>query len=81
MEDLGAGLPPGTRIAHKNGWITGVRHGAGIVFPDDAPPYAIVVCTTTPFADTEAADDACTLIARLAAASWEDRHAIGADPR
>jgi beta-lactamase class A len=78
MEDLGAGLPPGTRIAHKNGWITGVRHGAGIVFPDDAPPYAIVVCTTTPLADTEDGDDACTLIAQLAAASWADRHAIGA---
>lgn len=27
-EDLAAGLPSGTRIAHKNGWITGVRHGA-----------------------------------------------------
>ncbi|HEY1488302.1 MAG TPA: serine hydrolase [Micromonosporaceae bacterium] len=76
-EDLAAGLPPGTRIAHKNGWIEGVRHGAGVVFPDDAPPYAIVVATTTPLADSEDGDDACTLIARVAAASWEDRHQIG----
>ncbi|MGE5830545.1 MAG: serine hydrolase, partial [Micromonosporaceae bacterium] len=68
-EDLAAGLPPGTRIAHKNGWVTGVRHGAGVVFPDDAPPYLLVVCTTTPLADP----DACELLARVAAASWADR--------
>jgi beta-lactamase class A len=77
LEDLAAGLPPGTRIAHKNGWVEGVRHGAGVVFPEDAPPYAIVVATTTPLADAEDGDDACTLIARVAAASWEDRHQIG----
>ncbi len=74
LEDLAAGLPAGTRIAHKNGWVHGVRHGAGVVFPDDAPPYAIAVCTTTPLADGEDGDDACTLIARIAAASWSDRH-------
>jgi beta-lactamase class A len=76
LEDLAAGLPPGTRIAHKNGWIEGVRHGAGVVFPDDAPPYAIVVCITSPLADSEDGDDACTLIARIAAASWADRHEL-----
>ncbi|MDG4788593.1 class A beta-lactamase-related serine hydrolase [Micromonospora sp. WMMD1102] len=47
-EDLAAGLPPGTRIAHKNGWVRGVRHSAGVVFPDDAPPYTVVVCTSVP---------------------------------
>jgi beta-lactamase class A len=73
-EDLAAGLPPGTRIAHKNGWVHGVRHGAGIVFPDDAAPYAIVVCTTTELADDEDGDDeACRLIARVSAAAWADR--------
>ena len=78
VEDLAAGLPAGTRIAHKNGWISGVRHGAGVVFPDDAPPYAIAVATTTPLADSEDGDDdACALIARIAAASWADRHEIG----
>ncbi|MGK5672623.1 serine hydrolase [Micromonospora sp. URMC 106] len=78
-EDLAAGLPEGTRIAHKNGWVRGVRHGAGVVFPDDAPPYAIVVCTTTDLADggptgEEAEDDACRLIARISAAAWAGRH-------
>lgn len=72
-EDLAAGLPPGTRIAHKNGWVTGVRHGAGIVFPDDASPFVLVVCTTTPLAVNEQDDEACHLVARVAAAAWRDR--------
>ncbi|HEY3506635.1 MAG TPA: serine hydrolase [Actinocatenispora sp.] len=69
-EDLAAGLPPGTRIAHKNGWVDGVRHGAGVVLPDDAPPYAIAVCTTTELSD----DAACRLVADVSAAAWADRH-------
>jgi beta-lactamase class A len=76
-EDLAAGLPPGTRIAHKNGWLRGVRHGAGVVFPDDAPRYAVVVCTTTePATGEHPADRACRLIARVAATSWAARHAL-----
>ncbi|MEH1013248.1 serine hydrolase [Micromonospora sp. CPCC 206060] len=81
-EDLAAGLPDGAKIAHKNGWVRGVRHGAGVVFPDDAPPYTIVVCTTTDLADggpsgEETEDDACRLIARISAAVWAARHALG----
>nr|MDT0659560.1 serine hydrolase [Micromonospora sp. DSM 115978] len=45
-EDLAAGLPASARIAHKNGWIRWVRHGAGLVLPDDAPPYTLVVCAS-----------------------------------
>ncbi|WBB67385.1 serine hydrolase [Micromonospora sp. WMMD812] len=77
-EDLAAGLPAGTRIAHKNGWVRGVRHGAGVVFPDDAPPYTVVVCTTTDLAhggpSGEADDDACRLIADISARVWAARH-------
>ncbi|MEU0080106.1 serine hydrolase [Micromonospora tulbaghiae] len=78
-EDLAAGLPDGTRIAHKNGWVRGVRHGAGVVFPDDAPPYTIVVCTTTDLADggadgDEVEDDACRLIAHVSERVWAARH-------
>ncbi|MFF5172208.1 serine hydrolase [Micromonospora sp. NPDC000089] len=78
-EDLAAGLPDGTRIAHKNGWVRGVRHGAGVVLPADAPPYVIVVCTTTDLADggasgEEIEDDACRLIANVSAAVWAARH-------
>jgi beta-lactamase class A len=73
-EDLAAGLPPGTRVAHKGGWVHGVRHGAGVVFPGDTPPYAVVVCTTSGLATGAERDDpACRLVARVAAASWADR--------
>jgi beta-lactamase class A len=70
-DDLVAGLPPGTRVAHKNGWITGVRHGAGVVFPGDAPPYTIAVCTSTSLPD----DEACALVAAVSATAWAARHA------
>jgi len=72
-EDLAAGLPTGTRIAHKNGWVRGVRHAAGVVFPADAPPFTLAVCTTTALPDA----DACALIAEVAAASWAARHVLG----
>ncbi|MET7708206.1 serine hydrolase [Micromonospora sp. NPDC005413] len=80
-EDLAAGLPEGTRIAHKNGWVRGVRHGAGVVLPDDAPPYLIAVCTTTDLADggpsgDEVEDDACRLIANISAQVWAARHQL-----
>jgi beta-lactamase class A len=76
--DLAVGLPPGTRLAHKNGWVRGIRHSAGVIFPADAPPYAIAVCTTTdrPDEDDSNDDSACALIARVAIASWTDRHRI-----
>ena len=75
-EDLAAGLPTGTRIAHKNGWIEGVRHGVGVMFPEDAPPYALAVCTTTPLAVNDSGDEACRLLARVATASWADRQRL-----
>ncbi|MGN9775743.1 serine hydrolase [Micromonospora sp. H33] len=80
-EDLAAGLPEGTRIALKNGWVRGVRHGAGVVYPDDAPPYVIVVCTTTDLADggpggEEVEDDACRLIADISTVVWNARHEL-----
>jgi beta-lactamase class A len=75
-EDLAAGLPRGTRVAHKNGWISGVRHAAGVVLPDDAPPYAIAVCTTMPPEAVANGLDTCALVARVAAASWADRNAL-----
>ncbi|MEU1643499.1 serine hydrolase [Micromonospora zamorensis] len=77
-EDLAAGLPEGTRIAHKSGWVRGVRHGAGLVLPDDAPPYLITVCTTTDLAggDDEVEDDACRLLAHISAQVWAARHQL-----
>ncbi|GAA2818391.1 serine hydrolase [Kitasatospora sp. CM 4170] len=75
--DLAAGLPPGTRIAFKNGWIPGARHGVGLVHPPDCPPYLLAVCYTGPLASGQDEDDpAARLLARISAAVWERRHAI-----
>jgi beta-lactamase class A len=40
-----AELPPGTRVAHKTGWITGVTHDAALVYPKDGPTYVLVILT------------------------------------
>lgn len=45
-EGIPAGLPPGTRVAHKTGWVGGVvYHDAGIVYPASGSPYVLVVLT------------------------------------
>lgn len=36
-------LPPGTRVAHKTGSITGVQHDSGIVVLPDGRQYVVVV--------------------------------------
>jgi beta-lactamase class A len=64
-EDFAAGLPPGMPIAHKNGWIRGVRHGAAIIFPPRDPPVVLVVLTSTGLPDSAAR----ALLASHAAAS------------
>ena len=40
-----AGVPPGTRVAHKTGSITAVLHDAAIVYPAEGAPYVLVVLT------------------------------------
>ena len=70
---LPAGLPACTRVAHKSGWITGVSHDAGIVYAEDAPPFVLVVCTTSDL-DEQAG---LALVADAAAAAWSDRKVLG----
>lgn len=43
--EIPAGLPPGTRVAHKTGSITATLHDAAIVYPPRRPPYVLVVLT------------------------------------
>ena len=43
--EIPAGVPPGTKVAHKTGWITGVLHDAAIVYPTGRRPYVLVVLT------------------------------------
>src|SRR5205085_1013350 len=40
-EGIPAGLPAGTRVAHKTGWITGIYHDAAIVYPPGRKPYVL----------------------------------------
>jgi beta-lactamase class A len=44
-QEIPAGLPVGTPVAHKTGWITGTRHDAAIVYPPRRTPYVLVVLT------------------------------------
>jgi beta-lactamase class A len=71
-DDVVRGLPPGTAVAHKNGWVDGIRHSAAVVLPPDAPAYVLVTCVSAPLGDEEA----CDLVARVAAASWSDRRLV-----
>ncbi|GIJ31894.1 serine hydrolase [Micromonospora sediminimaris] len=79
-QDVAEGLPPGIRLAHKNGWVRGVRHGAAVVYPDDAAPYLLVVCTTVDDDQTNAqADvDANQLVADISREVWQARHDLTA---
>jgi beta-lactamase class A len=40
---LQGGIPPGTRISHKNGWIDNEHGDAGIVYPPNGHNYVIAV--------------------------------------
>src|SRR5207237_876955 len=44
-DEIPAGLPPGTHVAHKTGQITGHLHDAAIVYPSNRRPYVLVVLT------------------------------------
>ncbi len=68
-----AGLPAGTRVAHKTGEVEGVSHDVGIIYPADADPYLLTVCTTSNLTEAEGA----RLIADVASASWNDRKVSG----
>ena len=57
-----AGLPEGTRVAHKTGSITKINHDAAIVFRDGKAPYVLVILTE----GIEDDDESAKLGARLA---------------
>ena len=44
-DGIPGGVPAGTLVAHKTGWITGMAHDAAIVYPPNAPPYVLVILT------------------------------------
>ncbi|MGH7554886.1 MAG: serine hydrolase, partial [Longimicrobiales bacterium] len=66
-EMIPAGVPEGTRVAHKTGWITAIQHDGGIVFPATRPPYVLAVMTRG-FADAARAQATGADISRMV---WE----------
>jgi len=63
-----AGLPAGTRVANKTGWITQISHDGAIVFPPNRQPYVLVVLTRG-ITDEAVAD---RLIADLSRIVWQE---------
>jgi beta-lactamase class A len=64
------GLPPGTKVAHKSGWVDGISHDAGIIYPADREPFVFVMCTSSELSEQEGRE----LIAAGAAAAWGEVH-------
>ena len=64
-----AGLPRGTRVAHKTGDITHVAHDAALVLPDDGSDYVLVILTR----GYRKTHDAEKVMARLSRAVWRAR--------
>jgi len=70
-EKIPAGLPPGTRVAHKTGEITAVSHDAAVVYPPNRKPYVLVVLTK----GIREGSSSSALIADISRIVWN--HAVG----
>ena len=68
-DEVPAGLPPETLVAHKTGWLDGVLHDAALVFPPDGAPYALTVLTS----GVKDGQVARQLIQRISAAMYAQR--------
>ena len=64
-----AGLPAGTRVAHKTGRITAIRHDAAIVYPKGGGAYVLVVLTKG-FENPEESGRVITEVARAVHAEY-----------
>jgi beta-lactamase class A len=65
-DQIPAGLPAGTRVAHKTGQITATLHDAAIVYPPGRAPFVLVVLTRG-IPDARVAE---RLTADIAAIAW-----------
>jgi len=68
-DGIPAGLPAGTRVAHKTGFITRISHDAGLVFATDGSQYVLVVLTR----GFDKGADASRVIAEVSRAVWRGR--------
>lgn len=63
-DGIPAGLPDGTRVANKTGWLDGVTHDVALVRPAGGDPFVLVVLTRLDV-PTAAADAVISDVARL----------------
>ena len=73
VDQVPAGLPPGTPTASKSGWIPGVSHDVALVRPPGEEPFVLAVCTTVDLDETEAA----AFVAGIARDVWRAEHPAG----
>lgn len=66
-DGIPAGLPEGTYVANKTGWVEGIAHDMALVRPAARPPYVLVVLTTVDVPEA----DAQAFIADLSRVAWE----------
>lgn len=59
-----ARLPAGVKVAHKTGWITGIRHDSGIVIPPNGKRYVLVLLSKD-LTNEKAAIDAMAAVSEL----------------
>ncbi len=70
VDQVPAGLPPGTPTASKSGWIPGVSHDVALVRPQGEDPFVLAVCTTIDLDET----DAALFVAGIARDVWRAEH-------
>ncbi len=70
-EGIPAGVPAGTKIAHKTGSITDIYHDAAIIYPPDGSPYVLVVLT-----EGANDDEAAATVAEISRLFWEVRNSF-----
>lgn len=75
-DEIPAGLPPGTRVAHKTGWITATTHDAAIVYPEGRAPFVLVILTRS----IPQRSEAQRLMADLARIVWTGYAASAGGP-
>ncbi len=68
-DGIPAGVPAGTKVAHKTGSITAISHDAGLIFRPDGTRYVLVVLTRG-FAK---GDEAEKVIAEVSRILWTAR--------
>ena len=64
-----AGLPTGTYVAHKTGWIDECCHDVGVLRPEGEEPFVLSVFTTTTLPD----EAAHAVVAEAAGVVWRSR--------